>query len=169
MAGKLWTGVWPENRAPSISRIRLNIDVMSNICPFCRERIDEMEKEGRPSRLAINEITGKAICNRLTPGVVYNAYFSFEDPDNDSATVLVEVRPDAMRVSGDYAGNNQRDNSPLPNLVVSKEFGLVEFHAPSEAGTYRIYIYVDDGKGNIGHANLPFHVGDWRPADVLEL
>lgn len=159
---KLWTGVWPENRVPSISRIRLSVDVMSNVCPFCRERIHEMEIEGRSSRLAISEITGKAICNRLSPGVVYNAYFSFEDPDNDNVTVLAEVRPDAKRLEGSYAGSNMTDNSPIPGLIVSEDFGMVKFKAPLETGTYRIYIYVDDGKGNIAHANLPFHVGDWR-------
>ena len=159
---KLWTGVWPKNRAPSISRIRLDASVMSNICPFCHERIHEMEKEGRASRLAISEDTGKVICNRLLPGVVYNAYYSFEDPDNDSVTVLAEVRPDARRLEGDYAGNNQSENSPIPDLVISRDFGMVKFQAPSEVGTYRIFIYLDDGEGNISHANMPFHVGDWR-------
>jgi hypothetical protein len=30
--------------------------------------------------------------------------------------------------------------------------------APSEPGFYRLFVYVHDGNGNAGHANIPFRV-----------
>jgi hypothetical protein len=34
----------------------------------------------------------------------------------------------------------------------------VVIKAPAEPGAYRLFVYVRDGQGNAGHANIPFLV-----------
>jgi len=163
---KYWTGSFPYNQAPSLSRIRFDEGVMNTICDDCKEMLAYVENEGDLDRLAINPFTGKQICNRLYSGQVYHAFFSTDDPDNDRIVVTAEVRPDPKRVFDDYAGSKQGNTDPVPNSIISSQIGMVSFRAPAGDGSYRLLVYVEDANGNLGHANIPFHVGDWREREL---
>ena len=36
--------------------------------------------------------------------------------------------------------------------------GQISMRAPSEPGAYRLFVYILDGAGSAGHANIPFKV-----------
>jgi len=45
------------------------------------------------------------------------------------------------------------------------------FTAPRRPGAYRLFVYVHDGDGSAGHANIPFYVtlpGTLPPVPVAE-
>lgn len=121
----IWTGNWPENRAPRVSEMSLD------------------------SKDAHDNVTLKA-------GKSYPARISASDPENDplkySWTVMEESR--ATQTGGD------REDLPevMQGLVSADGQGSAELKAPSEPGAYRLFVYVHDGKGNAGHANIPFLV-----------
>jgi hypothetical protein len=121
----VWTGSWPENRAPQVRGMTLD------------------------SRDAGDNIT-------LEAGESYAAQVSASDPESDplefSWVVMEESR--ATQTGGD------REDVPqaLPDLVSAGEQGTATLKAPSEPGPYRLFVYFHDGKGNAGHANIPFLV-----------
>ncbi len=47
---------------------------------------------------------------------------------------------------------------PLTGLMEHSDTDQVVIKAPAEAGAYRLFVYVRDGHGNAGHANIPFLV-----------
>ena len=54
------------------------------------------------------------------------------------------------------------DDEPMPPTVrVSMDGGdgaNPSFTAPRRPGAYRLFVYVHDGSGSAGHANIPFYV-----------
>ncbi len=78
------------------------------------------------------------------------------DPDGDALTYKWEV----MRESEATQTGGDREEIPpvLAGLINEKAPGQVEMTAPEEPGAYRLFVYVYDGKGHAGHANIPFYV-----------
>jgi hypothetical protein len=79
-----------------------------------------------------------------------------EDPDGDAASVEWQVLPEVTRAG--YAGRGEQHAQPIPGLVNKSEGGTVTFTAPEQDGPYRLFVFVRDGKGNGGTANIPFMV-----------
>jgi Glycosyl hydrolases family 2, TIM barrel domain len=54
------------------------------------------------------------------------------------------------------------DDEPMPPTVhvemAGVETSTVSFEAPRRSGAYRLFVYVHDGAGSAGHANIPFYV-----------
>lgn len=46
----------------------------------------------------------------------------------------------------------------IPNRVMSDPLSKVQMKAPATPGAYRLYVYVTDTHGHVGHANIPFYV-----------
>jgi hypothetical protein len=46
----------------------------------------------------------------------------------------------------------------LAGLIDSPESAETGVKAPAEPGAYRLFVYVYDGQGHAGHANIPFLV-----------
>ena len=121
----IWTGSWPENRAPSISEMTLD------------------------SKGSHDSVT-------LEAGQSYTARIGASDPENDPLKFswVVMEESQATQTGGD------REDVPeaLTGLVSGDARGHAKLAAPSEPGAYRLFVYVHDGKGNAGHANIPFLV-----------
>jgi hypothetical protein len=90
----------------------------------------------------------------LTVGRVVPAVVTATEPDGDTMSYVWEILQEpALPVSNmgelrpPRVGNPQRGTMPTLNVT-----------APAAAGQYRLFVYVLDGKGHVGTANLPFRV-----------
>ena len=90
----------------------------------------------------------------------YRVVVSAKDPDGDSLSYQWSVKPEsrATQEGGDYEAPISDLVGPIENPS-SPETTMV---APVEAGAYRLFVYVYDGKGHAAHANIPFLVAE-RP------
>jgi hypothetical protein len=91
----------------------------------------------------------------LNSGSKYSAMVTASDADRDSLTYKWEIRREAVYSS--YAGQGEKVPQPVPGLI-KDEKATVNFLAPSEKGTYRLFVYVFDDKSHFSTANLPFTV-----------
>lgn len=122
---RIWTGEWPDNRAPRVTSLRLD------------------------GRRALDDVV-------VEPGSRYPARVTASDPDGDELRYRWEV----MRESTTTKAGGDREYVPetLRGLVDGQDRADVVVEAPAEAGAYRLFVYVYDGRHNGGHANLPFLV-----------
>ena len=93
---------------------------------------------------------------RLAPGRTYVASVQALDPDRDRLDydwrVMRESR--ATQSGGDLETVPEEYRLPNPNGHSNE----ISWAAPKEPGAYRLYVYVGDGQGAAGHANVPFLV-----------
>ena len=123
----LWTGAWPDNRAPTIERVA--IDGFSD---------------------------PKSIY--LDAGATCRAGVQATDPDSDPLTFAWDIRPEVKIPPGSYAGSLEKRARPIDGLIRDPTRPQVEFTAPQDAGPYRIFVTIFDGKGHAGYGNVPFFV-----------
>ncbi len=124
----VWTGSYPENRAPTLYDITLN--------------------EKRRSE-SVNVGPGRWV----TLGV------DASDPDGDQLTYRYELLPE----STDIKSGGDAETRPETLRMTTRDDGtdgVLTFRAPRQAGAYRVFVYVNDGKGKAATANFPFYVND---------
>jgi hypothetical protein len=92
----------------------------------------------------------------LDAGASYEASINAQDPDADA----LEYRWEIMRESEATQEGGDKEEVPesLPGLVSAAGPGRVNLVAPAMSGAYRLFVYVHDGQGHAGHANVPFLV-----------
>jgi len=92
----------------------------------------------------------------LEAGKPYEAIVPASDPDGDTLRYHWEI----MRESQATQDGGDREVVPevLTGLVDATQPGGVVVTAPNQAGAYRLFVYVYDGQGHAGHANIPFFV-----------
>lgn len=93
---------------------------------------------------------------RLSPGSAATVTFVATDPDQDSLSVRAEVMPEPKELS--QGGDFEPRPKSIEGLVSRATLDSVAFHAPAEAGNYRILVYVTDGHNNAATFNIPFQV-----------
>jgi len=93
---------------------------------------------------------------KLDAGKIYNARIHAVDVDQDPLTFrwLVMQESSAKSVGGDY------EDAPaiITSEITDLGNGSIQFKAPTIVGNFRLFVYVYDGKGHAGHANIPFQV-----------
>ena len=59
-----------------------------------------------------------------------------------------------------YIAGGDKEEVPesLEGAIVAAEGSSATVRAPDEPGAYRLFVYVHDGQGSAGHANIPFRV-----------
>ena len=116
-----WTGKWPANRAPLLTKIATS----------CADA-------------------------PLAPGTAFTADAVASDPDGDPLMARWEVRSEIgdLRTGGDPAAPPPAH----PEAFVESKGLHCAFRAPEVAGTYRLFVYLYDGKGHAATANVPFLV-----------
>ncbi len=92
----------------------------------------------------------------LNRGARYEAQLLAGDPDDDALSYrwVLMRESDATEVGGDREQIPQEVSGRLHDA----ENGRIGISAPEQAGAYRLFVYVYDGQGHAGHANLPFLV-----------
>ena len=92
----------------------------------------------------------------LEPGEAYEAVVKASDPEGDA----LQYRWEVMRESETTKTGGDLEEVPdtFHNLVSATQPGNAVLTTPSKTGAYRLFVYVHDGQGNAGHANIPFRV-----------
>jgi hypothetical protein len=90
----------------------------------------------------------------LTAGQTVPAVATVSEPDGDTMSFVWEILEDPSTATTNMGetrkprvGNPQMGTAPMLNVT-----------APTTAGQYRLFVYVLDGKGHAGTANIPFRV-----------
>jgi hypothetical protein len=109
-------------------------------------RMEAMRLDGRTAHDSIVIAAGE----HYTASVVAN------DPDGDALTFRWEIirESEATQTGGDAEERPEM----LPGLIDAGGNDRVLVTAPPDPGAYRLFVYVHDGQGNAGHANIPFRV-----------
>lgn len=92
----------------------------------------------------------------LEPRKTYGARVASTDPDGDALSYKWVVMPESTDL-GD-GGDFESTPKAVEGLFEGEPAAEAQFKAPEEAGAYRLFIYVFDGKGHAAHANIPFFV-----------
>ena len=121
----LWTGKYPENRAP---------------------RVDGLLLDGKKSTDNIY----------VKPNQEYSAKVFASDPNNDPLTYTWVISKEVIVRS--QGGEKELEPVERNVNVINASDGNFTFIAPEDEGDYRILVYVYDGKGKAGNANIPFYV-----------
>jgi len=140
-----WYGIFMENGNETES-----VDVMhyiwKNEWPANRSpRLIEFELDGKT---AYDDVF-------LSSNKHYEAVVEIEDAEGDEIKYLWDIKPE----STDLGDGGDFESTPESlNGLINGEGSSIDLTAPSIAGAYRLFIYVDDGHGNTAHANIPFFV-----------
>jgi hypothetical protein len=92
----------------------------------------------------------------LKAGAHYPARLVSTDPDGDELTYRWEIMRESSATQ--VGGDKEYVPEVLTGLIEAADDGTADVRAPEEAGTYRLFVYVYDGQGHAGHANIPFKV-----------
>jgi hypothetical protein len=92
----------------------------------------------------------------LEAGNRYSASVVASDPDRD----VLEYQWEIMRESAATQTGGDKEEVPerFNGLINDSTGHEVMVTAPGTAGAYRLFVYVLDGQGHAGHANIPFLV-----------
>ncbi len=124
--------------------------------------VDELAKiwSGRypPNRAPLVEgIDTELFFAAAKPGAEFSASVRATDPESDALEFDWVVR----RESSDKKFGGAFESAPedVPGCVLSgDESDAIRIRLPDEPGNYRLHVYVRDGQGGAGTANIPFQV-----------
>lgn len=114
--------------------------------------------ENRSPRVAGAWLDGKAALEniRVRPNQTYRARISVADPDKDTLTYRWEVVEETKTHS--TGGDREEKPSAISGLIQEQNKSEILMKAPEMPGAYRLFVYIFDGHGHAGHANIPFYV-----------
>lgn len=92
----------------------------------------------------------------VAPGGSYGADVRAFDPDGDPLRYYWEIMRESRATQ--IGGDPEETPEIFQHLVRTSRSGGAVMTVPSEPGAYRLYVYVFDGNGNAGYANVPFRV-----------
>jgi len=93
----------------------------------------------------------------LDKGKMYTADLDVVDPDGDSITISWEILEEGQ-YRATYGGDREPKPKRIEGLKSKLEGDQIHFQAPHISGPYRLFVYVRDGQGSFGSANIPFYV-----------
>ncbi len=93
----------------------------------------------------------------VKPGTSHEAKVAVSEPDGDAVRIEWEFVAEPKKFS-DYAGRGEKRGKAIEGLIEREDGDRITFRAPEKEGVYRVFVYVYDGKGNAGTANVPFKV-----------
>lgn len=93
---------------------------------------------------------------RLETNGTYEAKVKAQDPDGDELQYHWELLHESKATQ--QGGDREEVPAKLTGLMDHTETDRIVIRAPAETGAYRLFVYVRDGNGSAGHANIPFLV-----------
>lgn len=92
----------------------------------------------------------------VKPGKEYNARVWASEPEQDPLTYKWVIMKEVMKKS--KGGEKEIEPDTIDFKVTFEKDGVLSFITPPKKGEYRLLVYVYDGKGKAGTANIPFYV-----------
>jgi hypothetical protein len=86
----------------------------------------------------------------------YQANVHATDPDRDRLQYLWEIKPESEATQ--EGGDKEAIPPTIRGLIDQPNSDRITLETPREPGAYRLFVYVRDGMGHAGHANIPFLV-----------
>jgi len=93
---------------------------------------------------------------RLDANGTYKARVKASDPDGDALQYQWEILRESKATQ--EGGDHEEVPEALTDLIERSDTDQVLVKAPAKPGAYRLFVYVRDGNGHAGHANIPFQV-----------
>ena len=93
---------------------------------------------------------------RLDANGTYKAKVKAQDPDGDELQYHWEILHESKATQ--EGGDREEVPKALTGLMDHSDTDRIVIKAPAQTGAYRLFVYVRDGQGNAGHANIPFLV-----------
>ncbi len=123
------------------------------------------EPENRAPVLKTIKLNGKEPLESvyITAGDLAEAMIDVSDPDDDKMKFIWSV----VSESTDKKSGGDAEKAPptIPGTIKSNNGDRAIIRAPDEEGQYRVFVFVRDGNGQAGTANIPFYVLP-RPKDA---
>jgi hypothetical protein len=92
----------------------------------------------------------------VAPGQRVTANVVATDPENGALRYTWQV---VREIKVKQTGGDDERTPPTINVAIEGGDGPTpSFTAPRRRGAYRLFVYVHDGSGGAGHANIPFYV-----------
>jgi hypothetical protein len=114
--------------------------------------------KNRAPHISAFTLGGKTATDAVTlkAGQPISAQAAVTDPEKDKLTYRYELLPE----STDLKQGGDRENRPTPvaGRINANDTGTALFAAPQQPGTYRLFVYAEDGHGNVATGNIPFMV-----------
>lgn len=112
----------------------------------------------RAPMLAVPTIDGQRAQASITvaPGSTHQAQASAEDPDGDALQYRWSVRGESIAKS--VGGDPETLPLQVDVRISETANGTMRFVAPVQAGAYRLFVEIHDGRGHAAYANVPFQV-----------
>ena len=85
----------------------------------------------------------------------YTAQVWATDPDKDVLRYTWEILPEGTKFP--YGGGGEKKPEAISGLINDGEKNRISFRSPDKEGSYRLFVYVYDGKGHFATANIPFY------------
>ncbi|MEL6135372.1 MAG: hypothetical protein AAFR59_18595, partial [Bacteroidota bacterium] len=95
----------------------------------------------------------------LGPGETHEVRAVTFDAENDSLTLTWELFAEGA-YRNTFGGDKEQRPDTYPELLIRQDGVNLTFQSPQEIGAYRLFVYVRDGQGNFGSANVPFFVSE---------
>ncbi|MDP6921391.1 MAG: glycoside hydrolase family 2 TIM barrel-domain containing protein [Lutibacter sp.] len=140
-----WYGIFLEN-----GRETESVDVMHYLW-------NGRWPDNRSPQIRSYTLDGKTAYDHVTlsSGASYRATIAVQEPEKDPLQYTWEILPE----STDLKEGGDLEERPENTVFKYREpvEGSLEFYAPGP-GQYRLFVYVDDGRGHAATANIPFKV-----------
>jgi hypothetical protein len=90
----------------------------------------------------------------LKANQIFEATVWSKDPDKDRLEYKWEILAEGTNFP--YGGGGEKRQPSIPNLILNQNSSKITFRAPNKEGSYRLFVYVYDGKNHFATANIPF-------------
>jgi hypothetical protein len=124
----LWTDKWPDNRCPTISPAKIQLQQEGGMAP--------------------------AEPGHFTAGATLRGLVQASDPEQDPLAFEWDLRRDVAddpRVGGDF----EPLEPAIAGAVLESKGAEATLRLPEKPGKFRVFVYVRDGRGGAATANVP--------------
>jgi hypothetical protein len=143
-----WYGMFLENGDKTASVDVMHYAWTGQLPDNQTPRLDSLLMNGQTAYTSV----------KTDPGQPCLAVVFVTDPDGDDLIINWEIIPEVpegeQSDGGDFEKRPETVKTEYRNITGTS----VEFTAPAQKGEYRLFVYVSDGNGQSGTANIPFLV-----------